>query len=149
MPKATREARVVWEGTLLEGQGQLFAESSEVMVGMPVTWASRTEEPAGRTSPEELLAAAHASCYAMAFAASLTRAGTPPDRLEVHASCVFEKVDDGWKVSTMDLEVHGRVRGMDQAGFEEAAKAGEEGCPISAAIRGNVEIRLKAVLDEG
>ena len=144
---AERRARAVWEGTLLEGQGRLSTESTPVLSEQPVTWASRTEDPGGRTSPEELLAAAHAACYAMALSAALARRGTPAERLEVTATCAFDKVGEGWGVTTMYLHVRGRVPGLDRAAFEEVARAGEEGCPISNAIRGNVEIRLTAELD--
>ncbi|MBI2237625.1 MAG: OsmC family peroxiredoxin [Actinobacteria bacterium] len=144
---AERRARAIWEGTLLEGRGRLSTESSPVLSDQWVTWASRTEDPAGRTSPEELLAAAHAACYAMALSATLAARGTAPDRLEVTATCAFDKVGEGWGVTAMDLHVRGRVPGLDPQGFEEAARAGEEGCPISNAIRGNVEIRLTTELE--
>jgi osmotically inducible protein OsmC len=144
---ADRSARVVWEGSLADGRGELTAESSQVLVSVPVTWGSRVEEPAGRTSPEELLAAAHASCYAMALSGALARQDTPPERLEVSATVSFEKVGDGFKVTRSNLHVRGRVPGLDESGFQEAARAGEEGCPISGAIRGNVEIGLEAELD--
>ncbi len=144
---ANRRARAVWEGTLLEGRGRLSTESTPVLFEQPVTWASRTEDPEGRTSPEELLAAAHAACYAMALSAVLSRGETPAERLEVTATCSFDKVDDGWRVTGMDLHVRGRVPGLDREAFEEVARAGEEGCPISNAIRGNVDIRLTAELE--
>jgi osmotically inducible protein OsmC len=143
---AERKATAVWEGTLTEGKGELTAESSHVLVGVPVTWGSRIDEPAGRTSPEELLAAAHAACYAMALSGALARLDTPADRLEVSATVAFEKVGDGYKVTRSRLHVRGRVPGLDDAGFQEAARAGEEGCPISGAIRGNVDIGLEAEL---
>ena len=143
---AERKATAVWEGTLTEGKGELTAESSRVLVGVPVTWGSRIEEPAGRTSPEELLAAAHAACYAMALSGALAKRDTPADRLEVSATVAFEKVGDGYKVTRSRLHVRGRVPGLDDAGFQEAARAGEEGCPISGAIRGNVDIGLEAEL---
>ena len=144
---AERRARAVWEGTLLEGRGYLSTETTQVLSDQPVTWASRTEDPGGRTSPEELLAAAHAACYAMALSGALAGSGTPAERLEVTATCVFDKVGDGWGVTVMDLHVRGRVPGVDRATFEEVARAGEEGCPISNVIRGNVEIRLTAELE--
>ena len=143
---AERKATAVWEGTLTEGKGELTAESSRVLVGVPVTWGSRIEEPAGRTSPEELLAAAHAACYAMALSGALAKRDTPADRLEVSATVAFEKVGDGYKVTRSRLHVRGQVPGLDDAGFQEAALAGEEGCPISGAIRGNVDIGLEAEL---
>jgi OsmC subfamily peroxiredoxin len=96
---AERRAKAIWEGTLLEGHGRLSAESSQVLSDQSVTWASRTEDPGGRTSPEELLAAAHAACYAMALSAALARRGTTADRLEVTATCAFDKVGEGWGVT--------------------------------------------------
>jgi osmotically inducible protein OsmC len=144
---ATRVARVVWEGDLLQGGGQVWTESSGVLVGMPVTWASRTEDPQGRTSPEELLAAAHASCFSMALSADLARAGHPPERLEVTATATFEKTDPGWRVTTMRLEVSGRVPGLDEAAFAEAAERAKEGCPISNALKGNVRMEVAARLE--
>lgn len=146
MAVAERTARVSWEGNLADGKGELTAESSHVLVGVPVTWGSRTEEPAGRTSPEELLAAAHAACYAMSLSATLDRRGTPPDRLDVVATVSFDRVGDGFKVTGSRLRVQGRVPGIDEPGFQESARAGEEGCPVSGALRGNVDIQLEAEL---
>jgi osmotically inducible protein OsmC len=114
---------------------------------MPVTWAARTEEPGGKTSPEELLAASHAACFAMAFSATLGRLEKNPDRISVVATCTFDKVGDGWKVTTMKLDVTGKVAGMTPAQFVEAAQTAEKGCPISGAIRGNVAIHLTAKLE--
>lgn len=147
MATAERKARVVWEGALTDGRGEITAESSQVLVGIPVTWSSRIEEPAGRTSPEELLAAAHATCYAMSLSATLDRSGTPPDRLDVTATVSFDKVEEGFKVTASRLHVRGRVPGIDESGFAEAARAGEESCPVSGALRGNVDIRLEAELE--
>jgi len=146
MPSADRRAETDWQGNLLDGKGVLELVSSEA-ASLPVTWASRVESPDGRTSPEELLAGAHASCYAMAFAASLTRAGTPPERLHVTSVVsVRDKEGGGIKLTASALEVTGVVPGLDQAGFQEAAEAGEQGCPISNAIRGNLDITVKATL---
>jgi len=135
----------MWEKDLLKGSG-IVAVGSGVFRQLPVTWASRTEDPGGKTSPEELLAAAHASCYAMALSATLARRGTPPERLDVTAVCSFERVGDGWKVTTSELSVKGRVPGFDKAAFEEVARAAEKTCPISNAIQNNVEIKLSASL---
>jgi osmotically inducible protein OsmC len=143
---AERSAHAVWKGDLASGQGEVSAESSGLFEHVPVTWASRTEQPGGRTSPEELLAAAHAACYAMAFSNTLAEGGSPPEWLDVRATCTFETTDTGAKVGTMRLEVRGAVPGLDQAGFAEAAATGEQGCPISNAIRGNVAIDLHAEL---
>ena len=147
MPMTERRAEAIWEGNLTEGRGQLTSGTG-VLRDQRVTWAARTEEPAGMTSPEELLASAHASCYAMALSSTLAKRGTPPERLQVTAVAALDRKEGGGvKVSTMDLHVRGRVPGLDQAGFEEAAREGEQGCPISNAIRNNVDIRLRAELE--
>jgi osmotically inducible protein OsmC len=148
MAKAQRRAEVDWEGNLLEGKGLLELVSSEA-ASLPVTWASRVESPDGRTSPEELLAAAHASCYAMAFSASLTRGGTPPQRLHVTSVVdLNDKEGGGVIVTDSALTVRGVVPGLDPAGFQEAAEAAEKGCPISNAIRGNVAVTVTATLQD-
>jgi osmotically inducible protein OsmC len=144
---ARRTARAEWEGNLMEGRGKVTTESSSVLVSQPVTWASRTEEPGGLTSPEELLAAAHAACFAMALSHGLDEAGTRPEHLEVTATATFDKVGDGFAVTTMEIEVRGKVPGIDNAWFEKAAQAAGEGCPISGAIKGNVEIQVTAELE--
>ena len=144
---ATRRAETDWEGNLLEGSGRLELVSSE-SASLPVTWASRVESSDGRTSPEELLAGAHASCYAMAFSHALAQAGTPPERLHVTADVsVHPKEGGGIEVTDSALEVTGTVPGLDQAAFETAAEEAEKGCPISNAIRGNLAITVKATLD--
>ena len=142
-----RTAAVNWDGNLASGSGRLDAVSSKAFSALPVTWASRTEAPDGRTSPEELLAAAHASCYAMAFAGQLTRAWTPPDRLEVSAEITFDRVDGKWTVVSSRLTVHGRVLGIDSAGFRAMATEAKDSCPISRALVGNVALRVEATLD--
>jgi osmotically inducible protein OsmC len=144
---AERIARAVWNGDLMSGSGTLSTRSSSVLADTPVTWAARTESPEGKTSPEELLAAAHASCYAMAFSATLGRRGTPPERLDVTATATFDRVGEGFKVTTMALTVRGKVPNLDQAGFAEAAQAAEQGCPISNALRNNVAISVNATLE--
>ena len=143
---AMRTVEVVWENDLLTGRGSVKM-SSGALPDFPVTWASRTETPEGKTSPEELLAAAHASCYAMALSATLSRRRTPPERLNVTAQCTLDKVGDGFKVTTMELTVRGRVPGLEQSVFQEVAQVAEKSCPISNAIRNNVEIRLTAKLN--
>jgi osmotically inducible protein OsmC len=147
MAKAERRADVVWEGNLLQGHGTIVSVGSGALGELPITWASRTERSDGKTSPEELLAAAHAACYAMAFSNTLARAGTPAERLAVSAVCAFEQVEGGYKVTTMDLDVRGRVPGLDQVGFEKVAQQAEQGCPISNALRNNVQIRVAAHLE--
>ena len=144
---AERTARAVWRGNLLEGSGEVSTESTSVLVNTPVSWAARTETPDDKTSPEELLAAAHAACFCMALSGALDKAGTPPDRLETTATTTFDQVGEGWKVTTTVLHVRARVPGADQAGFEEAARGAGEGCPISGALKGNVDIRVTAELE--
>ncbi len=144
---AVRRADVTWEGDLMRGSGKVSASSSQAFNQSPVTWASRTESPDGRTSPEELLAAAHASCFAMAFSNNLAKAGSPAESLDVGAAVTFDKTDAGWRVTSSRLEVRGRVPGMDEGAFREAAEAAKEGCPISQALRGNVELTVDARLE--
>src|ERR1700694_618340 len=146
MSRAERRAEVLWDGDLLHGHGKIISVGSGALGELPITWASRTERSDGKTSPEELLAAAHAACYAMAFSHTLAQAGTPAERLTVNATCAFEQVEAGFKVTTMDLEVRGKVPGLDGAGFEKVAQQAEQGCPVSNALRNNVQIRVTAHL---
>lgn len=145
---AMRSASITWNGDLASGTGTVSANSSGMFTDLPVSWASRTEEPEGRTSPEELLAAAHASCFAMALSGALARAGTPPEELHVSAQVTFDKVDDGWKVVSSALQVLGRVPGATRESFQQAAEGARDGCPISGALRGNVELSVDATLEE-
>ncbi|MDP3984466.1 MAG: OsmC family peroxiredoxin [Acidimicrobiia bacterium] len=138
-------ARSVWHGNLAQGSGETTLASG-VAPPLPVSWPSRTESPSGKTSPEELIAAAHASCYNMALSAGLGRAGTPPTTLETDAVASFEQTDAGWRLTRMALSVAGDVEGIDQTAFEEAAAAAKDGCPVSNALKGNVEISLVASL---
>jgi osmotically inducible protein OsmC len=147
MAVAERSAEVVWQGSLRDGSGTV-TPGSGAFGTLPVTWASRTEDPNGRTSPEELIAAAHASCYAMAFSNTLNTAGTPPERLDVVATCSLDRVDGKMKITAVRLDVHGKVPGLDQAGFAAAAQTAEQGCPVSNALRNNVEITVNATLDQ-
>jgi osmotically inducible protein OsmC len=144
---AKRRADVTWKNDLIRGSGKVrFGTGALPETG--VTWVSRTEQPGGKTSPEELLAAAHASCYAMALSATLAGNKTPPTRLDVTAECTFDRVGDKWKVTAMELTVKGVVPNIDSAKFEEMAKIGEAGCPISNALRNNVEIKVNASLEQ-
>ena len=144
---AVRRADATWSGDLPSGKGSVNASSSGVFNNLEVSWARRSEADAnGVTSPEELLAAAHASCFAMALSAGLGRAGTPPQRLDVSASVTFDRVGEGFKVVSSALEVRGQVPGIDAAAFEQAAEAAKDGCPISGALKGNVELSVKATL---
>jgi lipoyl-dependent peroxiredoxin len=146
MALAERTAQVVWQGNLTQGNGTISL-NSHATGDLPVTWAARTEEPGGKTSPEELIAAAHAACYAMAFSNTLNQNGTPPEQLNVSATLTLDRVDGAAKITIEQLDVHGRVPGLDQSTFEQLAKTAEERCPVSNALRNNVEIRLNAQLD--
>lgn len=144
---AVRRAEVTWAGELTNGQGTVSAVSSGAFTSLPVSWAARTESPGGKTSPEELVAAAHASCFAMAFSAGLARAGTPPERLEVSADVTFDKLDAGWRVVSSALTVRGVVPGISNEDFVTAAEAAKDGCPISQALKGNVALSVDAALE--
>lgn len=143
-----RRADVLWQGDLLSGSGVVTAGSSRAFAELPVSWASRTEAPGGRTSPEELIAAAHASCFAMALSFGLANAKTPPTRLDVSAAVTFDRADGGWRIISSALTVRGRVPGLDQDGFRRAAEAAKDGCPVSQALKGNVALSVQATLEK-
>jgi osmotically inducible protein OsmC len=145
---ATRSATVTWTGALANGSGTVSAGTSELFTDLPVSWASRTEDPDGRTSPEELLAAAHSSCFAMALSGALARAGTPPDHVHVSATVTFDKVGEAWTVTRSELDVVGVVPGMDEAAFDAAAQDAKDNCPVSRALAGNVELSVSATLED-
>ena len=132
----------------MSGSGVVSAVSSGLFTDLPVTWASRTEAPGGKTSPEELVAAAHAACFSMALSNGLTKAGTPPEELQVTAAVTFQQIEGGWKVASSALTVHGHVHGVDEAAFRQAAEAAKDSCPISGALKGNVELSVEASLME-
>ena len=140
---ADRRADVVWEGSLMEGSGTITSTGSGALPELPITWASRTESPDGRTSPEELIAAAHAACFSMALSHGLAQAGNPPERLETSSTVTFVP---GTGITKSTLTVAGRVPGLDEAAFREAAEAAKDGCPVSGALKGNVELELDARL---
>ena len=146
MADQQRRADAVWQGSLAQGSGVVTLTSSGVAEALPVTWASRTERSNGKTSPEELVAAAHASCYTMALSHILSEAGTPPEKLETSATVTFAQVEAGWKVASSALTVRGTVPGIDAAGFTKAAENAKDGCPISGALKGNVELSVEATL---
>ncbi len=143
---AESRASAEWEGDLMGGAGTV-AVASGAFPDQPVTWKARTERPDSKTSPEELIAAAHAACYAMAFSHALAEAGHAPERVAVDAVCTFGPVEGGFAITRIDLKVRGRVPGIDQAEFERLAGDGERGCPVSNALRGNVEIGLAVTLE--
>jgi osmotically inducible protein OsmC len=143
---AVRRADAVWEGSLAQGTGKVSASTSKAFTDLPVSWAARTEEANGRTSPEELVAAAHASCFCMALSGGLGRGGTPPSRLEVSATVTFDNPGSGWKVASSALTVRGVVPGIDVEAFKKAAEAAKDSCPISSALKGNVDLSVEATL---
>jgi osmotically inducible protein OsmC len=139
---AQRKARASWEGNLSGGSGAVSAESSGLFSDAPVTWASRTEEPGGKTSPEELIAAAHAACFCMALSNELSKRGHTPERVTAEAVSTFENA----AITTMQLDVTATVPGADEAQFREALQAAEGGCPVSNALRGNVDVQVNATM---
>ena len=143
MATAERHAEVTWQGDLRSGSGT-FDVGSGALAQQQVTFANRAEDPAGHTSPEELIAAAHATCYAMALSNTLAEGGNPPERLQVTAKVALDL--GSLKISTDELTVEGTVPGLDQSAFEEAARKAEGTCPVSNALRGNVDIQLNATL---
>lgn len=134
--------RTHWEGTLFEGSGTASLDSGAVGP-MKVTWKARSEDHGGLTSPEELIAAAHAACYSMAFSNALAKNETPPTSLDVTATATFVP---GEGITTMELTVVGDVDGISEETFQELAAAAKDGCPVSQALAGNVEISVAASL---
>lgn len=145
MPIAERTANVVWDGSLARGAGTLDSGSG-ALAQLPVTWAARTEAPEGKTSPEELIAAAHATCFTMALALVLGEAGTPPTRIATDARCVLDEVDGAPRITRVSLAVRGDVDGIDEPHLRDAVDRAATLCPVSNALRGNVEISLEASL---
>jgi osmotically inducible protein OsmC len=139
-----KTASATWEGSLATGQGTIEFGSGAAPT-IEVTWKDRAEGGEG-TSPEELIAAAHASCILMALAGALARADTPPTRLESEARTTFDKVGEGFAITKIALRIRGEVDGVDDGAFREAAEGAKQNCPVSQALKGNVEITLDAAL---
>jgi lipoyl-dependent peroxiredoxin len=140
-----RRAHATWEGDLRSGSGK-FDVGSGAISGQEVTFASRfTPESGGKTSPEELIAAAHATCVSMALASTLAQSGHPPTRLETDAVCTLDQTDAGYRITTMHLSVRGEVEGVGEGELQAAAQQAKEGCPVSNAL-GGVEISMEASL---
>ncbi|MBV6698484.1 OsmC family protein [Kitasatospora aureofaciens] len=137
----TRTARTAWEGNLLKGNGQVTLASSGIGT-YPVSWPARAEEPNGKTSPEELIAAAHSACFSMALSHGLAGAGTPPTKLDTQADVTFQP---GEGITGIHLTVVGDVPGLDDAGFVKAAEDAKANCPVSKALTGTT-ITLTAKL---
>jgi lipoyl-dependent peroxiredoxin len=142
---AESTASTTWEGTIAHGSGTTSLASGAAQP-LNVSWGARAERTAGATSPEELIAAAHASCYAMALSHALGEAGATPERLDVSVTVTFELVDGAPTISRSALTVRGAVSGLDAAGFAAAAEGAKDGCPVSRALKGNVALTLDAAL---
>jgi osmotically inducible protein OsmC len=140
---ADRTARVTWSGSLMDGSGTIESVGSGAIGPLDVTWGSRAEDSDGRTSPEELIAAAHAACFSMALSHGLAQAGSAPERLDSSATVTFVP---GTGITKIALRVRGTVPGMDEAAFVEAAEAAKTGCPVSGALAAVPEITLDAAL---
>jgi osmotically inducible protein OsmC len=148
MPLARREAETLWEGSLARGAGKLTSGSG-ALDQLPVTWASRTERPNGRTSPEELIAGAHASCFAMALALVLGENKTPPERVAVSAVCTLDELAGVPRITTVELAVRAQVPGLEAVDLERMVERAADLCPVSNALRGNVKIDVRTELSPG
>jgi lipoyl-dependent peroxiredoxin len=140
-----RTAKAEWQGDLMGGSGTVSTESG-VVRDATIKWSSRAEAADENTSPEELIAAAHASCVSMALAHGLAQAGTPAQHIESQATATFDQVGDGFQMTTMRLQIHGQVEGLDEDGFREAAEQAKDNCPVSQALSDDVEVTLDASL---
>jgi len=147
MPRIVRKAEVAWEGSIARGAGVATATSSGAFT-LPVTLASRIAEPDGKTSPEELLAAAHATCFITSIGSELARAGTPPEHLDVRCTITMDEVEGrGHQIIHSAIDATGVVPGCDEAGFAQAAEAADAGCPFSALIKASATVSVNATLE--
>jgi osmotically inducible protein OsmC len=142
---AEHTASATWQGDLMGGSGT-FSLGSGAARDVGLTWRARAEDASAGTSPEELIAAALASCFSMALSHGLAQAGTPPARIETDATATFDRTDAGFRITTIRLSVRGQVDGTDEDAFREAAETAKENCPVSKALEGNVAIELDATL---
>ena len=149
MPRIVREAEIDWEGTTARGSGVVKAVSTGSFA-LPSTIASRIEVEEGKTSPEELLAAAHATCFVTSLGSELARAGTPPERMHVHCTITMDEVEgEGHRIVASDISARAVVGDADAERFAAAAQAADAGCSFSALIRASAVVTVEAVLDEG
>lgn len=139
-----RTAEATWQGSLIEGSGTIDSTTSGALPVLPISWRSRAEDPDGRTSPEDLIAAAHASCFAMALSLELAEAGSPPEQLKTSATVTFVP---GEGITKIALGVRGRVPGIDADAFDAAAESAKTNCPVSQALAGVPEITLDSELE--
>jgi lipoyl-dependent peroxiredoxin len=148
MPRVRRSADVIWEGNVARGKGAISAPSG-AFDELGISLATRVGRPDGNTSPEELLAAAHAGCFAMSLSNELTKAGTPPARLSVSATCTLDEVDGaGHRIVAMEIEARGRAPDLDAETFERAARAADESCTFSHLLRASANVTVNATLEE-
>jgi osmotically inducible protein OsmC len=149
VPRVQREAYVSWDGNLARGSGALAA-ATDAFEGLPFSLASRVEQPAGKTSPEELLAAAHAACYTMSLAGELTIAGAAPEHLDVTATVTLDEVEDGsHRIVASDLIARARVAGIDDSELQRVADVADRGCTFSALIKASGRVTVHATLEGG
>lgn len=149
MPRIVREADVTWEGTVSRGSGVARASSSGAFE-LPITIASRIADPEGKTSPEELLAAAHASCFITSLGSELARAGTPPEHIDVHCTITMDEVEGmGHRIVASLISARGTAPGADAASFAQAAEAADAGCTFSALIKASATVTIDATLEGG
>jgi lipoyl-dependent peroxiredoxin len=147
VPRIVREAALSWSGNVARGSGTITAASSGSFEALPYTLASRVGPPEGKTSPEELLAAAHGACFTMSLATELATAGTPPERLDVRCVVTMDEVEGkGHQIVHSQIDARGTVPGVDEAGFAQAAEAADAGCPFSALIRASATVGVSATL---
>ena len=147
VPRIVREADCSWEGNVARGTGSISAHSSRAFTGLGYSVATRIGAPEGKTSPEELLAAAHGACFTMSLASELTKGGTPPARLDVRCVITMDEVEGkGHQVVHSQIEAHGTVPDCDDAAFAQAAEAADAGCPLSALIRASATVAVSATL---
>ena len=139
-----RHAEVSWQGSLMEGSGRIERVGTGAFGPLDVSWSARADEPGQLTSPEELIAAAHAACFSMALSQELAQGGNAPQRLDTRADVTFEP---GTGITKIHLAVRGRVPGLDESAFREAAEGARTGCPVSQALAGGPEITLEATLE--
>lgn len=147
MPRIIREAAITWEGNVARGVGTISAASSSAFSGLPFSAATRIGVPEGKTSPEELLAAAHGGCFAMSLAGELSKSGTPPERLDVRCVVTMDEVEGkGHQIVHSEIEARGTVPDCDEAAFAQAAEAADAGCSFSALIRASATVAVSASL---
>jgi osmotically inducible protein OsmC len=147
MPRITREAEITWEGNVARGSGAMTAASSGAFTGLGYSAPTRIGNPEGKTSPEELLAAAHGGCFTMSLASELTKGGTPPEHLDVSCVITMDEVEGkGHQIVHSEIRALGVVPGCDEAGFAQAAEAADASCPFSALLRASATVAVTASL---